>query len=76
MSIFKRLKYLFTAGKEIDVLILLKEQEERARKSEGNRYRLGLCYKHRQEQLHTVYSEQHCDYCKLLIKLQQGVDHV
>jgi len=63
---FKRLMYLFTAGPELDSLIKKEKQERELAEFESNRYRLHLCYKHRQEPNHSHYSAHNCDYCKLL----------
>lgn len=65
MNFFTRLIYLFTAKAEVEELILDKRAEMLQQEHENNRYRLNLCYKHRQEQNHSHYSEQNCHYCQL-----------
>lgn len=65
---FKRLIYLITAGDALDELIKEEKRKAYDLKQENNRYRLDLCYKHRQEQNHSHFSPNNCAYCKLEAK--------
>jgi len=71
MNFFKRIYLLFTYGKELDQVLKEKRQELLKIERENNKHRLNLCYKHRQEPYFSHYSEDNCDYCKLLKKLKQ-----
>lgn len=65
MRYLKRLWLLVTSGPELDEVI---EQQRRARlyqEAENNRYRLKLCFKHRQESRRSHYAEHNCDHCNL-----------
>jgi hypothetical protein len=42
---------------------------------ETKHHNLNLCYKHRQEQNRSHYSEKNCDYCKLLNKVPSNKDY-
>lgn len=44
------------------------------REMETKHDNLNLCYKHRQEQNRSRYSEKNCDHCKLLKKLNPTED--
>lgn len=65
MNFFTRLVYLFTAPREVEELILDKRAEFKRQDYENQRHRLNLCYKHRQEQNHSHYSEHNCHHCQL-----------
>lgn len=66
MSFFKRLRWVFSHGPEIDELLEAARKEREDQEREENKYRLHLCHKHRQEPNHSHYSEYNCDYCRLL----------
>lgn len=64
MNMFKRLKYLFTASAELDILIKKEHDILEKKKREDQIHRLNLCWKHRQEQNRSSFSEHNCHYCQ------------
>jgi len=68
MSIIKyhdMLMLILNYGPELEELLKEKKQERLEAECEANAHRLNLCFKHRQEQNHSHFSEHNCDYCKL-----------
>lgn len=68
MNIFSRLKVCFTHGPELKTHLDQLRQDTLKAEFESRKHNLNLCYKHRQEQNFSHYSEKNCDYCKLLEK--------
>jgi len=59
------LTLIFTHGPELEQVLEEKKRVKDDAEREANAHRLNLCYKHRQEQNHSHFSEHNCDYCKL-----------
>ena len=71
IKLINRIRLLFTYGEEIDeVLEKMRKEKEEKERIKRSTY-LKLCYKHQQEEYHSHYSEQNCDYCKILKKLKE-----
>ena len=68
---FKKLRLVFIYGDELEDLLWKKRSEKAEKLRLENKDRLNLCFKHRQEQNHAIYSEHNCDHCKLLDKLNE-----
>lgn len=70
-SYIKYLKFLIDNRDSVYEIIREKEAERIIAEAKNNAHRLNLCFKHRQEQNHSHYSENNCDHCKLLEKVKQ-----
>ena len=62
------LTLIFTYGPDLEEVLKEKKREREDAERKTNRHRLDLCFKHRQEQNRSIFSEGNCDYCKLLAK--------
>ena len=71
MSVFKRIWLMLTYGPEIEIVLKEIREKRREEERESNRHRLDLCFKHRQEQNHSTYSEGNCHYCKALKEIER-----
>ena len=71
MNLLNKIKLLFTYGPELEKVLKILKDKKLEQERENNRYRLNLCYKHRQESKYSDYSSQNCDYCKLLKQLEE-----
>lgn len=67
---FAKLALIFTSGPELLEIIQEKRVARIHREAEENRYRLKLCYKHRQEQNRSHFAEHNCDHCKALARIK------
>ena len=79
MTLFKRLKLLFTYDPELDQLLEQMRTEAIKAHQAETRYNLNLCKRHKQEVNQSEYSEQNCDHCKLQRKykiLREALDGV
>lgn len=69
-NFFKKVFLVFQYGAELEAILKEKkdaaDKAEREAEIESNRYRLNLCFKHRQEESQSWYSEGNCDHCRLL----------
>ena len=61
---FDKLKLLFTHDKELEILVKNMKKRRIREERESKAKNLSLCYDHKQEQNHSIYSEANCDYCK------------
>lgn len=71
-NFFQRLIYVFRCGPELAELLAHKEEEIRQRDYAATKDNLNLCFKHQQERNHSHFSEHNCDYCKLLMRMNDG----
>lgn len=83
----KRLRYIFTHRKKIDLLLKKERDAQEEIILAQNQFRLKLCFEHRQEANQSRYSHHNCDHCKALqdintlqmrlekfIQLNQGIE--
>lgn len=61
-----KLKLVLDYGPEIDEILQRRRLEKSVERAKEDRHQLNLCYRHRQEEKHSHYSDHNCDYCKAL----------
>lgn len=66
MNIWKRLWLALTADQDFDTIYQQTQQDRFEKERISRMHNLNLCFKHRQEEHYSHYSEHNCDYCKLL----------
>lgn len=71
INFIKRLLLIFTYPGELKEVLEEKRMKKIKQQRESERHNLNLCFKHRQEKNHSHFSEQNCDYCKLLRKIEK-----
>jgi hypothetical protein len=69
---FKKIGIVIKNWSHIDELLRKEAIKKELERREADRYRLRLCYMHRQERNRSVYSQKNCDYCILLKKLGEA----
>ncbi len=71
----RRMKLVFTHGKELDTIVeeLREKSDERERKAK--QHRLQLCIKHQPSSPCSHYAEYNCSSCKLLEQVSKNRDH-
>lgn len=67
----KKLILLFKYGKELEEVLREKQEEKLRLERESKKDNLKLCFKHKQESKRSHYSEDNCDYCKLLKRIKE-----
>lgn len=71
MSLFAKLKLIFTYGPELESILKGICAEKREQERLRNINRLNLCFNHRQESNHSHYSDGNCDHCRALAKIKE-----
>lgn len=66
MSMFGKLKLLFSYNDQLEELLVKMKRDKENKERDARRHHLDLCLKHKQERNHSHFSEHNCDYCKLL----------
>lgn len=64
MNFIARLRLVLTYGPEIKQILQERRREQERKQAEEHKYRLNLCYKHRQEQNRSHFAEHNCHYCQ------------
>ena len=72
MGLFDKILLFFCIStSELQEIVSKREKEKEKAIEESNKDRLFLCFKHRQEDKYSHYSEHNCDYCKALKKIKE-----
>lgn len=66
ISLFKKLKFVFSYGEELEKLLKEERKKIQAAERELNFTRLDLCKEHQQKSYGSHYAKHNCDHCKLL----------